>query len=67
MSPRFDRTPTYARRHGYQTHFLAYWRPFVRPELRWHDVVMVSKYPGEACFFGFINFFKGVLGVSKGQ
>jgi polysaccharide export outer membrane protein len=36
------------------------------PELRANDVVVVGKHAGKAFFFGFVDFFKGALGVSKG-
>jgi polysaccharide export outer membrane protein len=36
------------------------------PELRRNDVVVVGKHLGKALFYGFIDFFKGALGVAKG-
>jgi polysaccharide export outer membrane protein len=36
------------------------------PELQRNDVVVVGKSPGKAFFYGFIDFFKGALGVAKG-
>jgi polysaccharide biosynthesis/export protein len=36
------------------------------PELMRNDVVVVGKHAGKAFFFGFVDFFKGALGVSKG-
>lgn len=36
------------------------------PELQRNDVVVVGKHAGKAFFFGFLDFFKGALGVAKG-
>jgi polysaccharide biosynthesis/export protein len=36
------------------------------PELQRNDVVVVGKSAGKAFFYGFIDFFKGALGVAKG-
>jgi polysaccharide export outer membrane protein len=36
------------------------------PELRPNDVVIVGKHAGKAVFYGFLDFFKGALGVAKG-
>ena len=36
------------------------------PELQRNDVVVVGKHAGKAFFYGFIDFFKGALGVAKG-
>lgn len=36
------------------------------PELRKNDVVIVGIHGGKAVFFGFLDFFKGALGVAKG-
>src|SRR5882724_571111 len=36
------------------------------PELQRNDVVVVGKQAGKAFFYGFIDFFKGALGVAKG-
>ena len=36
------------------------------PELRRNDVVVVGKHAGKAFFYGFLDFFKGALGVAKG-
>ncbi len=36
------------------------------PELQRNDVIVVGKYAGKAFFYGFIDFFKGALGVAKG-
>ena len=36
------------------------------PELQREDVIVVGKSPGKAFFYGFIDFFKGALGVAKG-
>jgi polysaccharide biosynthesis/export protein len=36
------------------------------PELRRDDVVIVGKHAGKAVFYGFLDFFKGALGVAKG-
>jgi polysaccharide export outer membrane protein len=36
------------------------------PELHRNDVVVVGKHAGKAFFYGFIDFFKGALGVAKG-
>jgi polysaccharide export outer membrane protein len=36
------------------------------PELQKNDVVIVGKSPGKAFWFGFLDFFKGVFGLSKG-
>lgn len=36
------------------------------PDLQRNDVVVVGKHAGKAFFFGFIDFFKGALGVAKG-
>jgi polysaccharide biosynthesis/export protein len=36
------------------------------PEVQRDDVVVVGKSPGKAFFYGFIDFFKGALGVAKG-
>ena len=36
------------------------------PELQRNDVVVVGKHAGKAFFYGFLDFFKGALGVAKG-
>lgn len=36
------------------------------PELQRNDVVIVGKSGGKAFFYGFLDFFKGAMGVSKG-
>ena len=36
------------------------------PEVRRNDVVVVGKSAGKAFFYGFLDFFKGALGVAKG-
>jgi len=36
------------------------------PELQRNDVVVVGKSAGKAFFYGFLDFFKGALGVAKG-
>lgn len=36
------------------------------PEIQRNDVVVVGKHAGKAFFYGFIDFFKGALGVAKG-
>lgn len=36
------------------------------PELQRNDVVVIGKHPGKAFFYGFLDFFKGALGVAKG-
>jgi polysaccharide export outer membrane protein len=36
------------------------------PELQKNDVVIVGKSAGKAFWYGFLDFFKGVVGVSKG-
>lgn len=36
------------------------------PELQRNDVVVVGKSPGKAFIYGFLDFFKGALGVAKG-
>ena len=36
------------------------------PELQRNDVVVIGKHAGKAFFYGFIDFFKGALGVAKG-
>ncbi|MGH7396030.1 MAG: polysaccharide biosynthesis/export family protein [Candidatus Rokuibacteriota bacterium] len=36
------------------------------PELQRNDVVVIGKHPAKAFFYGFIDFFKGALGVAKG-
>lgn len=36
------------------------------PELQREDVIVVGKSAGKAFFYGFIDFFKGALGVAKG-
>lgn len=36
------------------------------PELQRNDVVVVGKSGGKAFFYGFLDFFKGALGVAKG-
>src|SRR5258705_152342 len=36
------------------------------PELQRNDVVIIGKHAGKAFFYGFIDFFKGALGVAKG-
>jgi len=35
------------------------------PELQRNDVVVVGKHAGKAFFYGFIDFFRGALGVAK--
>ncbi|MGH7349613.1 MAG: SLBB domain-containing protein, partial [Candidatus Rokuibacteriota bacterium] len=36
------------------------------PELQRNDVVVIGKHPAKAFFYGFMDFFKGALGVAKG-
>jgi polysaccharide export outer membrane protein len=36
------------------------------PELQRNDVVVIGKHGGKAFFYGFLDFFKGALGVAKG-
>src|SRR6185436_21182717 len=36
------------------------------PELQRNDVVIIGKHAGKAFFYGFLDFFKGALGVAKG-
>jgi len=36
------------------------------PELQRNDVVIIGKHAGKAFFYGFVDFFKGALGVAKG-
>jgi polysaccharide export outer membrane protein len=36
------------------------------PDLRRNDVVIVGVHGGKAVFFGFLDFFKGALGLAKG-
>jgi protein involved in polysaccharide export with SLBB domain len=36
------------------------------PEIQRSDVVVVGTHAGKAFFYGFIDFFKGALGVAKG-
>jgi polysaccharide export outer membrane protein len=36
------------------------------PDLQKNDVVIVGKHQGKAFFFGFLDFVKGVVGMSKG-
>jgi polysaccharide export outer membrane protein len=36
------------------------------PELQRNDVLVVGKSAGKAFFYGFLDFFKGALGVAKG-
>ena len=36
------------------------------PELQRNDVVVVGKSAGKAFFYGFVDFFKGAVGVAKG-
>ncbi len=36
------------------------------PELQRNDVLVVGKHAGKAFVYGFLDFFKGALGVAKG-
>jgi polysaccharide export outer membrane protein len=36
------------------------------PDLRRNDVVIVGKHDGKAFLYGFLDFFKGVVGIGKG-
>ena len=36
------------------------------PEVQRDDVIVVGKSPGKAFFYGFLDFFRGALGVAKG-
>jgi hypothetical protein len=36
------------------------------PELQKNDVVIVGKSAGKAFWYGFVDFFKGVFGLSRG-
>ncbi len=36
------------------------------PELQRNDVLVIGKHGGKAFFYGFLDFFKGALGVAKG-